>query len=35
MPLILLKWWRKNEDLLECEGCKIFRNVRGEKEKRK
>jgi hypothetical protein len=25
----------KNEDLLECERCKIFRNVREEKEKGK
>ena len=28
MSLILLKWWTKNEDLLECERCKMFRNVR-------
>jgi hypothetical protein len=29
------KMVEKNEDLLECERCKIFGNVREEKEKGK
>jgi hypothetical protein len=35
VPSILIKMVEKNGNLFECERCKIFGNVREEKEKGK